>query len=96
VLAHQGCLGQIPAGERRVLTLRAGVGRARPRSRAQVQRITGLRRARIAALERSGLRRLRSLAHAGCARSGTTSGADSNQVGVGARGADPPDRKSVV
>jgi hypothetical protein len=55
----------MPRSERRVLTLRAGVGLAHPRSRAQVQRITGLPRARIAALERSGLQRLRSLAQAG-------------------------------
>jgi hypothetical protein len=65
VLGHEACLGQMPRSERRVLTLRAGVGLAHPRSRAQVQRITGLRRARIAALERSGLQRLRSLAQAG-------------------------------
>jgi hypothetical protein len=65
VLGHETCLGQMPRGERRVLTLRAGVGLTHPRSRAQVQRITGLRRARVAALERSGLRRLRSLAQAG-------------------------------
>jgi hypothetical protein len=65
VLGHWACLGQMPRSEHRVLTLRAGVGLAHPRSRAQVQRITGLRRARIAALERSGLQRLRSLAQAG-------------------------------
>jgi hypothetical protein len=88
VLANQGCLGQIPASERRVLTLRAGVGHARPRSRALVQRMTGLRRARVAALESSGLRRLRSLAHAGCAGGGAASGAQPNQVGA-APGADP-------
>jgi hypothetical protein len=61
VLGHEACLGQMPRGERRVLTLRAGVGLAHPRSRAQVQRITGLRRTRVVALERSGLQRLRSL-----------------------------------
>jgi hypothetical protein len=65
VLGHEACLGQMPRGERRVLTLRAGVGLAHPRSRAQVQRITGLPRTRVAALERSGLQRLRSLAQAG-------------------------------
>jgi hypothetical protein len=65
VLDHEACLGRMPRGERRVLTLRAGVGIAHPRSHAQVQRITGLRRTRIAALERSGLQRLRSLAQAG-------------------------------
>jgi hypothetical protein len=65
VLGHEACLGQMPRGERRVLTLRAGVGLAHPRSRAQVQRITGLPRTRVTALERSGLQRLRSLAQAG-------------------------------
>jgi hypothetical protein len=65
VLGHEACLGQMPRSERRVLTLRAGVGLAHPRSRAQVQRITGLPRTRVTALERSGLRRLRSLAQAG-------------------------------
>ena len=65
VLGHEACLGQMPRGERRVLTLRAGVGLAHPRSRAQVQRITGLRRTRVVALERSGLQRLRSLAQTG-------------------------------
>jgi hypothetical protein len=89
VLAHGACLGQIPAGERRVLKLRAGVGLARPRSRALVQRITGLRRARVAALESSGLKRLRSLARTGCAGSGATSGADPTQVGA-AHTTDPP------
>jgi hypothetical protein len=48
-----------------VLTLRAGVGIARTRSRAAVARITGLRRARVARLERRGLRRLRALGRAG-------------------------------
>jgi hypothetical protein len=73
VLSHEACLGQMPRGERRVLTLRAGVGLAHPRSRAQVQRITGLPRTRVAALERSGLRRLRSLAQAdGCGQVAST------------------------
>jgi hypothetical protein len=65
VLGHEACLGQMPRSERRVLTLRAGVGLAHARSRAQVQQITGLPRTRVAALERSGLQRLRSLAQAG-------------------------------
>jgi len=59
----------MPRAERRVLALRAGVGIARTRSRAEVARITGLRRARIARVERRGLARLRALARAGaCAR----------------------------
>jgi hypothetical protein len=89
VLGHEACLGQMPRGERRVLTLRAGVGLAHPRSRAQVQRITGLPRTRVAALERSGLQRLRSLAQAGaCGQSASASPGEVAPVtGVsGARG----------
>jgi hypothetical protein len=86
VLSHEACLGQMPRGERRVLTLRAGVGLAHTRSRAQVQRITGLPRTRVAALERSGLRRLRSLAQAGgCGQAAsTTPGALAPPTGVSA------------
>jgi hypothetical protein len=79
VLGHEACLVQIPRGERRVLTLRAGVGMARTRSRAEVQRMTGLRRTRVVALERRGLKRLRALAQAGgCAAtsSATPAGAE--------------------
>jgi hypothetical protein len=77
VLGHEACLGQMPRSERRVLTLRAGVGLAHPRSRAQVQRITGLPRTRVAALERSGLQRLRSLAQAGaCGQSASATPGD--------------------
>jgi hypothetical protein len=61
----QGCLGRVPRAERRVLVLRAGIGIARTRSRAQVARITGLRRTSVARLERRGLRRLRALARTG-------------------------------
>jgi hypothetical protein len=96
VLGHEACLGQMPRGERRVLTLRAGVGLAHPRSRAQVQRITGLRRARVTALERSGLRRLRSLARAGgCGQASSAAPGDVTPVtGVtGARGI--PDGASI-
>jgi hypothetical protein len=96
VLGHEACLGQMPRGERRVLTLRAGVGLAHPRSRAQVQRITGLRRARVTALERSGLQRLRSLAKAGgCGQASSAAPGDVTPVtGVsGARGI--PDGASI-
>jgi hypothetical protein len=70
VLRLQGCLGQVSRSERRVLLLRAGVGIARTRSRAEVAHITGLRRARVTRLERRGLRHLRALGRAGaCAES---------------------------
>jgi Sigma-70, region 4 len=65
VVQLQGCLGRVPRLERRVLVLRAGVGIAHTRSRAQVARITGIRRARVARLERRGLRKLRALGRAG-------------------------------
>jgi hypothetical protein len=61
----RGCLARVPRAERRVLVLRAGIGIARTRSRAEVARITGLRRARVARLERRGLRHLRTLGRAG-------------------------------
>jgi hypothetical protein len=55
-----------------VLILRAGLGIGRTRTRAQVAHITGLRRARVAHLERRGLRQLRALGRAGaCAVSPT-------------------------
>jgi hypothetical protein len=79
VLGHEGCLGQVPRDERRVLTLRAGVGMAHPRSRDAVRRMTGLRRTRVVALERRGLKRLRALAQAGgcaAASSGTPAGVE--------------------
>jgi hypothetical protein len=61
----EGCLSRLPRSERRVLTLRAGVGAARAHSRSEVARITHLRRARVIKLERRGLRRLHGLARAG-------------------------------
>ena len=64
----QGCLASVPRSERRVLALRAGVGRARPHSRTEVARITHLKRKRVVTLERRGLRRLRALARAGSLR----------------------------
>jgi hypothetical protein len=65
VLRFQGCLSRVPRAERRVLSLRAGIGAARTHSRTEVARITHLRRARVIRLERRGLRRLHALARAG-------------------------------
>ena len=76
VLRFHGCLSRIPRAERRVLTLRAGVGAARTHSRTEVARITHLRRARVIKLERRGLRRLHALARAGaCQDADATSAA---------------------
>jgi hypothetical protein len=77
----QGCLARVPRAERRVLVLRAGIGIARTRSRAEVARMTGLQRARVARLERRGLRQLRALGRAGaCAVS--SGGAESAFAGA--------------
>lgn len=65
VLRFHGCLSRVPRSERRVLSLRAGVGRLRPHTRSEVARITHLRRARVITLERRGLSRLRALNRAG-------------------------------
>ncbi|MGZ6707263.1 MAG: hypothetical protein ACXVFN_09990 [Solirubrobacteraceae bacterium] len=61
------CLTRLGRLERRVLVLRAGLGRAHPRSRAAVAHITGLRVRRVARIEARGLRRLRALGRQGCA-----------------------------
>jgi hypothetical protein len=73
VVRLQGCLGRVPRAERRILRLRAGVGIDHTRSRADVARITGIRRARVASLERRGLRRLRALERAGACTPAPTS-----------------------
>jgi hypothetical protein len=65
VLRFQGCLGSVPRAERRVLSLRAGVGIAHTRTRSEVARMTGLRASRVARLEHRGLQRLRGLGRAG-------------------------------
>jgi sigma-70-like protein len=89
VLSFQGCLGNVPQTERRVLELRAGVGISRARTRAEVARLTGLPRKRVARLEHRGLKRLQSLSDVGsctAAASATSAGAP---IGV-AGGLVPP------
>ena len=78
VLRHEGCLAQLPRAERRVLSLRAGVGIDHVRSRAEVVRITGLKRTRVVAIERSGMKRLSTLARAG--RCASASGSPATSV----------------
>jgi outer membrane biosynthesis protein TonB len=75
VLRFLGCLSRVPRAERRVLALRAGVGRARPHSRTEVAHITHLRRARVIRLERRGLRRLHALSRAGACQDAESSSA---------------------
>jgi hypothetical protein len=59
VTRRQACLGDLTRPERRVLVLRAGVGAGPPLSRTRVARRLDFSRARVARLERAGLRRLR-------------------------------------
>ena len=84
VLRFHGCLSRVPRSERRVLSLRAGVGRLRPHTRSEVARITHLRRARVIALERRGLSRLRALNRAGaCQDAGAPTTAVTAAPGTG-------------
>ena len=84
VLRFHGCLSRVPRSERRVLSLRAGVGRLRPHTRSEVARITHLRRARVITLERRGLSRLRALNRAGaCQDAGATTTAVTAAPGTG-------------
>ena len=84
VLRFHGCLSRVSRSERRVLRLRAGVGRLRPHTRSEVARITHLRRARVIWLERHGLSRLRALNRAGaCQDAGATTTAVTPAPGTG-------------
>jgi hypothetical protein len=84
VLTRRGCLGALPRLARRVLVLRAGVGRPKPRSRRTVARILDRRVSRIRRVERRALRQLRNLAEGGCGASSpaavTTAGAGGGLV----------------
>lgn len=59
------CLDDLSAGQRRVLTLRAGVGAGPPRSRGGVAKRLNITERRVVRLERTGLRRLRTLGKGG-------------------------------
>jgi hypothetical protein len=65
----QGCLVQVGTTERRVLTLRAGIGAVGAFSRERTARRLGLSPLRVARIERRGLRRLAALGRSGgCTR----------------------------
>jgi hypothetical protein len=102
VLRFRGCLSRVPRSERRVLSLRAGVGRLRAHTRSEVARITHLRRARVIKLERRGLRRLRALNRAGaCQDAGAATTAMTVAPGTGTGTPAPPagtpgDRTAVL
>jgi hypothetical protein len=60
-----GCLGELGAGQRRVLLLRAGIGPRPALTRAQVSRRLDASLVRVRRLERRGLQRLRAFERAG-------------------------------
>ncbi|HZV75282.1 MAG TPA: sigma factor-like helix-turn-helix DNA-binding protein [Conexibacter sp.] len=70
----QACLSGLTERERRILTLRAGLGPGPALSRAQVARLLDLSLTRTGQIERRGLRRLGALDRAGrCAGGGGVS-----------------------
>ena len=71
---YSGCLDDLPGLEGRVLALRAGMGDGDPASRRQTAHKLGISTKRAAALERSGLRHLRSAGSSGaCGSAGSGS-----------------------
>ncbi len=64
-MAASGCLDDLSSAQRRVLSLRAGLGAGPPRSRTGVARRLSISVQRVAHLENTGLQRLRTLAHGG-------------------------------
>ncbi len=65
VESASGCLDDLSASQRRVLSLRAGVGAGPPRSRHAVASRLRISVRRVTRLERTGLTRLRTLARGG-------------------------------
>jgi hypothetical protein len=79
VRRFEGCIGTLPRPERRVLTLRAGLGGERPQTRRRVARTLRVSTRRVRRLEHRGIRRLRALVRAGrCSadENGIVSGGD--------------------
>jgi hypothetical protein len=73
VRALEPCLTGLPETSRKVLSLRAGLGTARPRSRRDVAGMTGFSLRRVGRVEAGALRRLKRLARtSGCAAAVTT------------------------
>ncbi len=71
--ALEPCLTGLPEISRKVLSLRAGLGTARPRSRRDVAGMTGFSLRRVGRVEVGALRRLKRLARtSGCAAAVTT------------------------
>jgi hypothetical protein len=76
VARYAGCLSGLPARQRRVLRLRAGIGPREPATRAAVARRLDLPVARVRVAERRGLRALRRSGRDGCAAAVDGAGAD--------------------
>ena len=71
--ALEPCLSGLPETSRKVLSLRAGLGTARSRSRRDVAGMTGFSLRRVGRVEAGALRRLKRLARTtGCAAAVTT------------------------
>jgi hypothetical protein len=83
VRRFRGCLGRLPALERRVLILRTGVDGLLALSRGQVARRLGVSVGRVVRLERSGVRHLRKLGRGGC-RGSASAGTGTFAVATGA------------
>lgn len=73
VLKLEVCLNALPAPEREVLTLRAGVGLDHARTQRRVAQLSDRSLADVRRLERSGLRHLRSLHGEGCVQAASSS-----------------------
>ncbi len=72
IARYGGCLQLLPPRQRRILTLRAGIGPAEPASRSRVARRLDLTPAVVRRAERRGLRALQSAGREGCASAGTS------------------------
>ena len=98
VRRYGACLGRLPALERRVLVLRAALGRSEPRSRPRVAALTETTVTRVARVERRGLHRLRALGHrGGCAAMAPATLIFASAGMTGSRAADAPgDRRAGV
>jgi len=97
VTRYGACLGELPARQRRVLRLRAGIGRGDPASRATVARRLELPLTRVRQAERRGLRALRRFGRTGCGAASATDGADAGTgLGAAAPGGGPAAATSVL
>ena len=91
VAKTSGCLDDLSSAQRRVLTLRSGVGAADPTSRRGVARRLDISVRRVTRLERSGLKRLRSLgANGGCAPPSNTVASGATAPVVARAAVEPP------